>query len=415
MSRSRLTAGVILVLTLAALGYAGYQNYLAPVPATPTKSEAFVTGPNTPEVVTAEGKIVPANDATLAFRLSARVAEILVQEGDTVEAGQTLIQLENADTKAAVAQAEAAVAQAQAGVALAQANLDEILAGPRPEEIAAAEAQVKAAGSAVGQAVAQRDDVKKGATQDQVAAAQAQLAQAQAQQKEAQNAYDQIIDNKIRGWIEEQSRFKVIAANEAVAAAQAALDQVLAGAGEETIRAYNNAVGVAASQRAAAEAQLALLKAGATKAQIDAVRARLDQAQAALQAAQASLDAANAQLAQTVLAAPFAGKVVSLNAEVGEVVTPGAPVLVVADLSRWRMKTTDLSETDVVLVRPGQPAVVTLDAFADRSFHGVVTEISDLSETNRGNTTYAVTIDLDPTDAPMRWGMTAFVDIQVGP
>src|SRR3990172_6569680 len=48
-------------------------------------------------------------------------------------------------------------------------------------------------------------------------------------------------------------------------------------------------------------------------------RARLDQAQAALQAAQASLDAANAQLAQTVLAAPFAGKVVSLNAEVGEV------------------------------------------------------------------------------------------------
>ena len=143
-------------------------------------------------------------------------------------------------------------------------------------------------------------------------------------------------------------------------------------------------------------------------------RARLDQAQAALQAAQASLDAANAQLAQTVLAAPFAGKVVSLNAEVGEVVTPGAPVLVVADLSRWRMKTTDLSETDVVLVRPGQPAVVTLDAFADRSFHGVVTEISDLSETNRGNTTYAVTIDLDPTDAPMRWGMTAFVDIQVG-
>src|SRR3970040_2311631 len=143
MSRSPLTAGVILVLTLAALGYHGYQNYLAPVPATPTKSEAFVTAPNTPEVVTAEGKIVPANDATLAFRLSARVAEILVQEGDTVEAGQTLIQLEKAD--------------------------------------------------------------------------------------------DQIIDNKIRGWIEEQSRFKVIAANEAVAAAQAALDQVLAGAGEETI------------------------------------------------------------------------------------------------------------------------------------------------------------------------------------
>jgi multidrug efflux pump subunit AcrA (membrane-fusion protein) len=68
-----------------------------------------------------------------------------------------------------------------------------------------------------------------------------------------------------------------------------------------------------------------------------------------------------------------------------------------------------------VLVRPGQPATVTLDAFGDRTFQGVVTEVASIAETNRGNTTYAVTIDLDPTDAPLRWGMTAFVDLQVKP
>nr|MBI2904659.1 HlyD family efflux transporter periplasmic adaptor subunit [Chloroflexota bacterium] len=73
------------------------------------------------------------------------------------------------------------------------------------------------------------------------------------------------------------------------------------------------------------------------------------------------------------------------------------------------------SETDVVLVRSGQKATVTLDAFAGQSFGGAVTEIGALAETNRGNTTYAVTIALDPTTTGLRWGMTAFADISVAP
>jgi multidrug resistance efflux pump len=300
-------------------------------------------------------------------------------------------------------------------VALAQANLDQLRAGPRPEEIAAAEAQVKAAQSAVGQAAAQRDEIAKGATTDSLAAAEAQLAQARAQQKEAQNAYDQLIEHKIYGWTEEQARFRLDAANQAATAAQAALDQLKAGASEQAVRAYNSAVGVTVYQRDAAQAQLELLKAGATEAQLDAARAQVSQAQAALAAAQASLAAAQAQLAQATLTAPFDGTLVSLNIEVGEVVAPSAPVLVLADTARWQMQTNDLSETDVVLVRPGQAATVTLDALRDQTFSGVVAEIASVAETNRGSTTYAVTIDLDSTDALLRWGMTAFVDIQVGP
>jgi RND family efflux transporter MFP subunit len=207
----------------------------------------------------------------------------------------------------------------------------------------------------------------------------------------------------------------VNAANEAVAAAQAAVDQIKSGASPETVQAYNSAIGVAAQQRKAAEAQLALLNAGATKAQIDAAQAQVDQAKAGLEAAQAALASAQAQLDQATLKAPFAGVIVHLTTEVGEVVTPGVPVLVLVDESKWRMQTNDLSETDVVLVRPGQSATVTLDAFGGRTFHGVVAEVASIAETNRGNTTYAVTLDLDPTDAPLRWGMTAFVDIDVRP
>jgi HlyD family secretion protein len=415
MTRSRIAISLIAVLALAGLGYMGYQKYLAPVPPTPTSSASLSTTPEVPGVVSAEGKIVPARDATLAFRMAGRVEKIAVTEGEAVKAGDVLIELESADLRAGVAQAQAAVAQAQAAVALAQAQLDQITAGPRPEEIAAAEAQVKAATNAVGEAVAQRDQVAKGPTSDTLAAAEAQLAQTQVQRKEAEDAYQRLKDSKIHGWMEEQAILRVNAANEAVAAAQAAVDQIKSGASPEMVQAYNSAIGVASQQRKAAEEQLALLKAGATQAQNDAAQAQVDQAKAGLEAAKAALAAAQAQLDQAALKAPFAGIVVNLTTEVGEIVTPGAPALVLVDASKWRMKTNDLSETDVVLVRPGQPATVTLDAFGDQTFQGVVTEVASIAETNRGNTTYAVTIDLDSTDAPLRWGMTAFVDIKVKP
>ncbi len=431
MSRTRLLIGLVIVIALSALGYTGYVHYLAPAPATPATSTpaAGAAGAEAPDVVTAEGKIQPARQVSLTFRTSERVAEVLVDEGQSVQAGQVLIRLDSADVKAAVAQAQAAVSQArgalsqaEAAVGVAQANLDQLLAGPRPEQVAVAEAQYKAAQAAVGQAVAQRDDVAKGADADTIAAAQAQLAQAQAQQKELQIAYDQIIENikYLAGPTEEKARFQLNAANQAVTAAQAALDQVNAGASTQRKQAYNSAVGVAAYQRDAAKAQLDLLKAGATPEQIEAGRAQVKQAQAGvdaaragLEVAQAGLQAAQTQLAQLELTAPFDGSVVKLDLEVGELAAPGVPVITLADQATWKVVTSDLAETDVVLVRPGQAASVTLDAFSGQTFAGTVTEIAQVSETNRGNVTYAVTVELAPASAPLRWGMTAFVDIRV--
>jgi multidrug efflux pump subunit AcrA (membrane-fusion protein) len=284
------------------------------------------------------------------------------------------------------------------------------------------EAQLQAAQSAVGQTVAQRDQLTQAPNADRVAAAEAQLAQALAHQKEVQIAYDQVLDNIefLAGPTEERTRFQLEAANEAVAAAQAALDQVRAGASAQAIRAASSAVGVSAFQRDSVAAQLALLQAGASPQQLAAAEAAVQQAQAqarqaeaAREVALAGLAAAQAQLAQADLTAPFAGVVVQINLEVGELAVPGAPVVQLADLAAWRMRTTDLAETDVVLVRVGQPATITLDALAGQTFAATVAEISALAETNRGSVTYAVTLDLAPVDAPLRWGMTAFADIDV--
>jgi hypothetical protein len=60
----------------------------------------------------------------------------------------------------------------------------------------------------------------------------------------------------------------------------------------------------------------------------------------------------------------------------------------------------------------GDAAEVRIDAIENETLSGTVTEIASVSTLTRGDVTYAVTIQLDANSLPLRWGMTAFVDIQ---
>src|SRR5512136_1481284 len=134
--RGKQTLGLIVgVVAVSALGFFGYQRFLAPVPATPTPAPAAKTEAR---VVAAQGFVVPQHSSDLAFRAGGRVMEILIAEGDQVKQGQALIRLQDD-------QLQAAVAQAQAALDLARANLDQVKQDARAEDIAAAGAQVKAA------------------------------------------------------------------------------------------------------------------------------------------------------------------------------------------------------------------------------------------------------------------------------
>jgi HlyD family secretion protein len=173
-------------------------------------------------------------------------------------------------------------------------------------------------------------------------------------------------------------------------------------------------VAIAAAGLAEADAALASVMAGSTDEDIAIAQAGVDEAEAGLAAAQAAYEIAQEGLADLELVAPFAGTVARLDVEVGELVSPGVPVASLGDASAWYVDTDDLTEIDVVQVKVGQPATVTVDAIPDREFKGVVTDIAPRSETKRGDVTYTVTIELtDAADAPLRWGLTAFVDINV--
>jgi RND family efflux transporter MFP subunit len=121
------------------------------------------------------------------------------------------------------------------------------------------------------------------------------------------------------------------------------------------------------------------------KAEYDTSEARYQKAQASLAAAEAAINAALATLQAakvaveyTLIRAPFDAVVLTKNADIGDIVTPlgaaanaKAAVVSIADLGSMEVEA-DVSETNLGLVRVGQPCEILLDALPDSRFRGVV-------------------------------------------
>jgi len=117
-----------------------------------------------------------------------------------------------------------------------------------------------------------------------------------------------------------------------------------------------------------------------------------------------------AALANAEVRAPFPGIITNLDLKVGEFAASGEPVITIADDSQWVVKTTDLTEIDVVNVEEGQAVTVTLDALPEVELKGNVFSISQNYSENQGDIVYEVTILLTDSNPAMRWGMTAVVN-----
>jgi multidrug efflux pump subunit AcrA (membrane-fusion protein) len=373
MMKKTLIAGfVVLAVILSGCGAGAEET------ATPEVAADFVP------VVSVTGEVVPAVWATISAQNGGTVVEVLVEPGSEVTEGDLLVRLDSTDAQLAIHQAEAALGTARAQLALLQASA-------QPEDVAAAEAQIEAARAALAEA--------------EIAAAEAEVMSAELARKAAEDQYDQMIRGKIHGWIEEQAILRLRAAEEALEAAQARLAQAQGGAGAQK-RAADAAVWAAKAQEDIAQAQLDLLQSGATAKQIAVSEAAVAEAQAALEAASVSLE-------RTEVRAPFAGTAGLVSVRVGELIAPGQPLVTLGDLATLRIETTDLDEIDVAQVAVGQIAAVTFDALPERVFNGQVARVSPMSEPGAGGVHYTVVIVLDETDPAIRWGMTAFVDIEV--
>ena len=364
-------------------------------------------------VVSATGEVVPAEYTTLSFPIAGQVIKLTVEEGQIVQAGDAIAELDTSVLDTDVAEAEAALR-------VARTNLERTKAGPREEEIEQAQSDLAAANARVAEAVASRDLASQGATETEIARAQADVINARLAAEGVQDAYDSLMEwadperlesldlepgDRTPLDSERDLRFQLELAKLRLAAAEAYLQQLLEGPDDDDLRTYEARIWIAAAQRDAAQARLNLLLAGPNPVDIAVAEAEVAQAQAAV-------ELASRARSQATLEAPFSGTVSALYIQANEWVQPGQAVLLLADLANLRVETTDLNEIDAARVEVGNSVNIQFDALPDVEVSGTVARIAPKSAEGAG-VNYTAVIELEEIPPALRWGMTAFVDIEV--
>jgi multidrug efflux pump subunit AcrA (membrane-fusion protein) len=202
-----------------------------------------------------------------------------------------------------------------------------------------------------------------------------------------------------------QSQFDLAKAN--LAKAQDHYNKVKAGPDPEKLA-------IAQAQLAAAQAALTAAKAGPSAEQIAVYQAQLDTAQAQV----ASIEI---QLKKYVILAPLDAVVLARSIEPGEFTAPGATLFDLGHLDKLQL-TVYLPEEKFALVSPGESATVHVDAYPNRSFTAIVTQLANQAEftprnvetvDGRKDTVYAIHLDIDNPDLALKPGMPA--DVSFGP
>jgi HlyD family secretion protein len=402
---------IIFLIVAAVLGVGGwfaYQRFVVPAQqaeaATPAFESAAVARGNILSTVSAAGSIEPEAEVSLLFRGVGPVAKVLVSEGDKVEQGQLLAELDTTDLTLALAQAK--VSQE-----ISAAQLKKLQAPPDPLDVAAAQAAVEVAqagvsgaDAALASAQASYRDLLAGPNGTQQTINTAQLQQAEINLKQAQQAYNKIKDQPDSGLMPQAAQLEQATSNYEVAKAQVAKTEESATQGQlaqglNQIAQAQSALRQAQGQVVNAQNSLQKLLDGPQQEDIDIAGAQLKQAQ--LSQLQAENSLANARIA-----APFSGVISQVNIKQGEQSANGQPAIVLTDLDSFHMKVL-VDEIDVRQVAIGQPVRLSVDALPDTEITGKITGISPTAANVNNVVAYEVTIVPDTTEAPLRSGMSA--------
>ncbi len=323
-----------------------------------------------PGLIQANGRI-EGDIVTIASKFQGRVQSLMVREGDTVEAGQVMAQLDDKQVRAQVHQARHAWEGLEAQVQAAHSDLA-VMNLQVPLAIEAADAQV--------------------------AQARSRLRQARAVEKEARNEY---------------ARYRQLYENGNISLGDlqdAQREWEVAGT---RVRISNFAR--IKAQKEEAQAQLGWKRIKTKEAEVAALERKRDQGEAALEEVESVL-------ADLTITAPTAGTITTRLADLGEVVSPGAPLFEVVDLDRLYLKVY-VPEVLIGKLRLGLHARIYTDAFPDQPFPAVVRYIASRAEftpkevqtpDERVKLTYAVKLYLEenpqhrltpglPADAVIRW------------
>jgi membrane fusion protein, multidrug efflux system len=348
--------------------------------------------------------VVEADVVALTARVGGAVARVVVHDNQPVRTGDLLLQLDDADFAAKLAQARAELDTATAQAAGADAQRRVIEAGARGG-FHSAQAQVSTSSSGVQAAEAQ------------IAAAEAALTRAAAESQKAgvdlARARELIATDAI-------PRQQLDNAQLASDSAQAALAQAAA-----------NLRNAQQSKRSAEsrveEAEGRLFQMAPVDAEIATARAAGDLAHARVAAIQAAVRLAELQLSYTKVVAPQDGVVTQLSAREGGQVQSGQPLAQLVPRSTYVVA--NFKETQVGAMRPGDRAEVRIDAYEGTKLEGVVESLSSgtgarfsLMPPDNASGNFIKVVQRVPVrlvwktapDIPLKAGLSAYVTVFVG-
>jgi membrane fusion protein, multidrug efflux system len=295
---------------------------------------------------------VDGNLFQVSSRVSGQVLKVYVEENQTVQAGQPIIEIDPRDYQVAVEQAAANLASAQAQYIQATVNV--------PITSVSVKTTITNSGSDVLGSTA-----SVAQSQKQVQVAEAQVAQAQANAVKAQLDVDRYTPLVQKDVISKQQFDAAVAQNAASKAAVLQAEaQVLSA--QELVRQATQRL----AQSNAQQQQATQNGPGQVKAQQAAANAAL----ANVNQAQARLDQAKLNLSYTHVVAPIAGIVNKKNVQVGVNLSIGQDLLTVIPLTDLWV-TANFKETQLQEMHPGQEVTIKVDALGGRTFHGKVTQI----------------------------------------
>lgn len=416
--------------------------------------------------ITSSGTVQPVQRVNLSPKGSGRIAELFVEQGDKVEAGQIVARMESRDV-------EAQLAQAKAREASVQAKLAKIEAGNRSEDIASARARLDQAeatlaqlqaGSRVeevnqgrarlAQAQARLADAQTGSSKQEIAQAQTQIESSKAQAeltakrvernrplvqegalakdkldeliKEDRTAQAKLTESQKRlQQLQESRQSQIKQLQAAVDVEQQALKQLQNGTRSEGIAKGEAEVAEAKSKLtqlengnrpeeiakaeagvAEAKSQLAAQENGARPEEIAAAKADLAEAQAQVRFQEV-------QLEDTKVRAPFAGIITQRYAIQGAFVTPAtsaseatsATSTSIVALARDVEVLAKVPEADISQIKPGQIVEIVADAYPDKVFKGRVKLIAPEAVKERDVTLFQVRVAIDSGKDFLQSGM----------
>ena len=311
----------------------------------------FFAAPRIPDSIVVVSGRIEGDDSAVASKTTGRILEVRVREGDSVNAGDTIATLDDAQVRAREDQARDALSEADAKAAAAE------------EQIAVLEEQLQQSRLQVGQS--------KLDTEGHVGQAQADLATAQSELAQQQAAYQIAAFDK--------DAYTRLAKSGAVSERQGLQASTTADQQAAVVAASKRRV--EASQGALTTAEASLSNPGIRESQVAATRRQIAQQDAEVASARAQTRQAQAELAEAednrkdlTIRAPFSGTVVTRAAEPGEVVVAGTAVITLLDLSKVYLRGF-VPEGQIGKVKVGQSARVYLDSSSQKPIYAYVSRI----------------------------------------